>query len=55
MPVEARIYSSATGQFIAYQPDELVAEWERLRTLPLNELTREIEAKPRVSNHARRG
>ena len=55
MSVEARLYSSATGQFIAYEPDELASEWERLRTLPLNDLTWEIEADTSVSNRARRG
>jgi hypothetical protein len=55
MSVEARLYSSATGQFIAYEPDELASEWERLRTLPLNDLTWEIEADIPVSTRARRG
>jgi hypothetical protein len=55
MSVEARLYSSATGQFIAYEPDELASEWERLRTLPLNDLTWEIEADTPVSTRARRG
>jgi hypothetical protein len=53
MLVEAEIYSSATGQFIVYEPDELATEWERLRMLPLNDLAGEIEADDRVSNRAR--
>jgi ATP-dependent exoDNAse (exonuclease V) beta subunit len=55
MSVEVRIYSSATGQFIAYEPDELGSEWERLRKLPLNDLTWEIEAGNPVSDRVRRG
>jgi len=30
-PVGAAIYSTATGQFVVYDRDELAREWERLR------------------------
>jgi ATP-dependent exoDNAse (exonuclease V) beta subunit len=33
-PVSAAIYSTATGQFIVYDSDELTREWERVRGLP---------------------
>jgi ATP-dependent exoDNAse (exonuclease V) beta subunit len=55
MPVEAGIYSTANGQFVVYDERELATEWERLRTLPLNDLAWEIEADGPVSNRARRG
>jgi len=42
-PVSAAIYSTATGQFIAYDPDELAREWERLRSLTQDELAGEIK------------
>jgi ATP-dependent exoDNAse (exonuclease V) beta subunit len=32
--VSAAIYSTATGQFIVYERDELTREWERLRDRP---------------------
>jgi ATP-dependent exoDNAse (exonuclease V) beta subunit len=41
-PVSAAIYSTATGQFIAYDPDELAREWQRLRSLTQDELAGEI-------------
>jgi ATP-dependent helicase/nuclease subunit A len=34
LDVTAGIFATATGQFVAYDVDELAAEWERLRTLP---------------------
>ena len=37
--VAAGIYSTATGRFLAYDDGELTDEWERLRTLPPNELS----------------
>jgi ATP-dependent exoDNAse (exonuclease V) beta subunit len=42
-PVSAAIYSTATGQFIAYDPDELAREWERLRNLTQDELAGQIK------------
>jgi len=41
-PVSAAIYSTATGQFVAYDPDELAREWERLSSLTEDELAGEI-------------
>jgi ATP-dependent exoDNAse (exonuclease V) beta subunit len=55
LPVEAALYSTATGALLRYETDELSREWERLRTLPLNDLTWEIEADTPVSTRARRG
>ncbi|HKP03602.1 MAG TPA: UvrD-helicase domain-containing protein [Chthoniobacterales bacterium] len=40
--VEAGIFATATGQFLAYDPDELATEWKRLSLLPGDELTAEI-------------
>src|SRR5437016_542045 len=40
--VDAGIYSTATGQFIGYDPDELAREWERLSTLPPEKIAAEI-------------
>lgn len=40
--VRAALYSTAVGDTIIYERDELAAEWERLRKLPLEELTEEI-------------
>jgi ATP-dependent helicase/nuclease subunit A len=54
LPVEAALYSTATGALLRYETDELSRQWERLRTLPLNDLTWEIEADALVSNRARR-
>ena len=63
--VEAAIYSTPSAAFILYEPEELAPEWERLRTLPPEQLTAataldrkeapvqlEFDA---LSNHARRG
>lgn len=33
MEVEAAIYSTPTAAFLLYEPEELLSEWERLRTL----------------------
>ena len=41
-PVSASIYSTATGKFIIYDPDELAREWERLRKLLQDNLAAEI-------------
>jgi ATP-dependent helicase/nuclease subunit A len=40
--VDAGIYSTPTGEFIAYDPDELAREWERLKTLPPEKIATEI-------------
>jgi len=63
--VEARIYSTSTGQFIGYDPDELAREWERLSTLPPEKIATEIAVDPEgppvqlefsaLSDPARRG
>jgi ATP-dependent exoDNAse (exonuclease V) beta subunit len=55
MPVEAGIYSTANGQFAVYEEKELAVEWERLRTLPLDDLSSEIDTDERVSSRVRRG
>lgn len=55
LPVEAALYSTATGALLRYETDELSREWERLRTLPLNDLTSEIEDRHSVSDRVRRG
>jgi ATP-dependent exoDNAse (exonuclease V) beta subunit len=36
--VEAAIFATATGQFVAYNADELEKEWTRLRALPADQL-----------------
>lgn len=46
MEVDAAIYSTATGQFIGYDPDELAREWERLSTLPPEKIAAEIAVDP---------
>jgi ATP-dependent exoDNAse (exonuclease V) beta subunit len=38
LEVAAGIFATATGQFVAYNADELEAEWERLQALPREEL-----------------
>ncbi|MDQ6808396.1 MAG: PD-(D/E)XK nuclease family protein, partial [Verrucomicrobiota bacterium] len=38
MPIAAGIFSTATGEFLAYTSEELEAEWSRLRTLHSAEL-----------------
>jgi len=42
MSVDAGIYSTSTGQFIAYERGELAREWQRLSLLPLSRLVGEI-------------
>jgi ATP-dependent exoDNAse (exonuclease V) beta subunit len=41
-PVSAGIYSTSTGQLLVYSENELAAEWERLKTLPANDLADKI-------------
>jgi ATP-dependent exoDNAse (exonuclease V) beta subunit len=41
-PVSAGIYSTATGELIAYSEDQLAEEWDRLRNLRLNDLESEV-------------
>jgi ATP-dependent exoDNAse (exonuclease V) beta subunit len=63
--VDAGIYSTATGQFIGYEPDELAREWETLSTLPPDKIAAEISVDPggppvqlefsALSDRARRG
>ena len=65
MEVEAAIYSTPTAAFILYEPEELAPEWERLRTLPPEQLTAAVALDRKeapvqlefaaLSNHARRG
>jgi ATP-dependent exoDNAse (exonuclease V) beta subunit len=38
MAVEAGIYSTSTGKFIAYDRAELAQEWQRLKNLSVKEL-----------------
>jgi ATP-dependent helicase/nuclease subunit A len=38
LEVEAGIFATAIGEFMPYGADELEAEWERLRSLPADEL-----------------
>ena len=44
MQVEAGIYATSTGELVVYTADELTAEWERLRTLPQQDLAVRIAA-----------
>ncbi len=63
--VDAGIYSTSTGQFIGYDHDELAREWERLKTLPPENIAIEIAVDPEgpavqlefsaLSDRARRG
>jgi hypothetical protein len=63
--VDAGIYSTSTGQFIRYDQDELAREWERLKTLPPENIATEIAVDPEgpavqlefsaLSDRARRG
>jgi len=46
LPVKAGIYSTSTGQLLIYSENELAAEWERLKSLLVNDLANEI-ADPR--------
>ena len=40
--VSAAIYSTANGEFLKYEPDELAAEWERLQKLSAAQLLTEL-------------
>jgi ATP-dependent exoDNAse (exonuclease V) beta subunit len=40
--VRAALYSTANGEFVRYDPEEMAAEWERLEKLPLEELFSEL-------------
>ena len=40
--VTAAIYSTANGEFLKYEPDELATEWERLQKLPATQLLAEL-------------
>jgi ATP-dependent exoDNAse (exonuclease V) beta subunit len=40
--VSAAIYSTANGEFLKYEPDELATEWERLQKLPATQLLAEL-------------
>jgi ATP-dependent helicase/nuclease subunit A len=42
LPVSAGIYSTSTGQLLIYSENELAAEWERVKNLPVNDLANEI-------------
>jgi ATP-dependent exoDNAse (exonuclease V) beta subunit len=42
LEVEAGIFATATGQFVAYNAGELEAEWTRLQSLPPEELAEEV-------------
>jgi len=42
MEVEAAIYSTCTAAFLLYKPQELLAEWERLKVLSPRELAAQI-------------
>jgi ATP-dependent exoDNAse (exonuclease V) beta subunit len=42
LEVEAGIFATAIGEFMAYDATELEAEWERLRSLPQDRLNAEI-------------
>ncbi len=42
MEVDAAIYSTPTAAFLLYEPGELLPEWERLRTLPPEQLAATI-------------
>ena len=45
--VSAAIYSTATGEFLVYDRDQLTREWERLRDLPQDGLVAEISSRVR--------
>ncbi|HEX8491142.1 MAG TPA: PD-(D/E)XK nuclease family protein, partial [Chthoniobacterales bacterium] len=44
LEVEAGIFATATGQFLAYEAGELEEEWTRLRSLPPEQLAEEVSA-----------
>jgi hypothetical protein len=39
LEVEAGIFATATGEFVAYGADELEGEWARLRAMPADQLS----------------
>jgi hypothetical protein len=41
--VTAAVYSTANGEFLRYEPDELAMEWERLQKLPAAQLRAEFD------------
>jgi hypothetical protein len=43
--VSAAIYSTATGEFLMYEPEELAREWERVRDLPHDGLAAAISSR----------
>jgi ATP-dependent exoDNAse (exonuclease V) beta subunit len=43
--VSAAIYSTATGQFVVYEREELAREWDRLRDLPQDRLVATISSR----------
>ncbi|PYK53250.1 MAG: hypothetical protein DME48_12540 [Verrucomicrobia bacterium] len=45
--VSAAIYSTATGEFVVYERDELAREWERLRRLPPDGLVAGVSSRVR--------
>lgn len=44
LEVEAGIFATATGQFVAYETSELEEEWTRLRSLPPEKFAAEVSA-----------
>jgi ATP-dependent exoDNAse (exonuclease V) beta subunit len=44
--VRAVLYSTATGEFVRYEPPEMTAEWERLESLPSENLFAELSDQP---------
>lgn len=44
LEVEAGIFATATGHLVAYETEELEAEWTRLQTLPPDRLIDEVSA-----------
>jgi len=42
LDVEAGIFATATGEFVSYEASELESEWERLRSLPPDQMRGEI-------------
>ena len=42
LDVAAGIFGTAIGKFLPYEPDELEAEWERLRALPPDQLAGDV-------------
>ena len=44
LEVEAGIFATATGEFVAYDGAELEEEWTRLRSLPPEQLSAEVSA-----------